>query len=129
VKLVGAASADSWPGAGTSCSAAAPAATRRSSGASAPRPERARPLRAPQFQRRLIMVNASATAPAVHTVPAAHSSALLARPIATLRLWLDVSRERRALRQLDTAALADIGMSREQACREAARPFWDVAPR
>jgi uncharacterized protein YjiS (DUF1127 family) len=33
-------------------------------------------------------------------------------------------RQRRALRQLDDALLTDIGVSREQAMREAAKWFW-----
>ncbi|PHQ98641.1 MAG: hypothetical protein COB39_08310 [Marinosulfonomonas sp.] len=34
--------------------------------------------------------------------------------------------QRRALRQLDSAALADLGLSYADAKREAGRPFWDV---
>lgn len=33
-------------------------------------------------------------------------------------------RQRRALAQLDDRLLRDIGVSREQAARESARPFW-----
>lgn len=33
-------------------------------------------------------------------------------------------RSRRALERLDDAALRDIGLTREQALREASRPFW-----
>jgi uncharacterized protein YjiS (DUF1127 family) len=46
---------------------------------------------------------------------------------ATLRRWIAVSRQRRALASLDADALADIGLSAAEARREAARPFWDVA--
>lgn len=35
-------------------------------------------------------------------------------------------RQRAALRRLDDAALADIGLDRQTAEREASRPFWDV---
>jgi uncharacterized protein YjiS (DUF1127 family) len=34
------------------------------------------------------------------------------------------SRERQALAQLDDDALKDIGVTRQQAIAEAARPFW-----
>jgi uncharacterized protein YjiS (DUF1127 family) len=39
---------------------------------------------------------------------------------------MERSRQRRDLRQLarDERLLADIGLSREQALREAAKPFW-----
>ncbi len=37
-----------------------------------------------------------------------------------------VRRERRELLKLDSRALADIGISREDALREASRPFLDV---
>lgn len=43
-------------------------------------------------------------------------------PGALLALW----RQRRALAVLDDAALQDIGVSRQSAKAEAARPFWDV---
>ncbi len=39
-----------------------------------------------------------------------------------LGLW----RSRRALAQLDHAALEDIGVSAQEAHREASRPIWDV---
>ncbi|UOA26337.1 DUF1127 domain-containing protein [Pseudosulfitobacter sp. DSM 107133] len=39
-----------------------------------------------------------------------------------LGLW----RSRRALAQLDQTALDDIGVSAEEAHREATRPIWDV---
>lgn len=50
-------------------------------------------------------------------------------PMAVLRLicvWLDRARSRRALRELaelDGSRLADIGLSREDALREASKPF------
>ncbi|SLN42089.1 hypothetical protein ROG8370_01763 [Roseovarius gaetbuli] len=43
-----------------------------------------------------------------------------------LRDMLAVSKQRNALRHLDDAALADIGLSRREAEREASRPFWDL---
>ncbi|MGX0878528.1 uncharacterized protein YjiS (DUF1127 family) [Roseovarius sp. MBR-154] len=44
----------------------------------------------------------------------------------TLGLLLDVRRQRRALLRLDDAALADLGLTRRAALREATRPFWDL---
>ena len=37
-----------------------------------------------------------------------------------------VYRQRRHLARLDDAALNDIGVSRDEAEREASRPFWDL---
>jgi uncharacterized protein YjiS (DUF1127 family) len=45
----------------------------------------------------------------------------------TVRIWSARSRERRALRELaelDDHFLKDIGVSRGQVLREAAKPFW-----
>jgi uncharacterized protein YjiS (DUF1127 family) len=46
----------------------------------------------------------------------------------TVRAWSARGHERRALRelteQLDDHLLKDIGISREQALREASKPFW-----
>jgi len=39
-----------------------------------------------------------------------------------LALW----RQRRALAKMDARQLADIGVTRDQARAEAARPLWDV---
>jgi uncharacterized protein YjiS (DUF1127 family) len=44
--------------------------------------------------------------------------------LATLRRWIDVSRERHALANLDDAALADLGLRREEVRREADKYFW-----
>lgn len=44
----------------------------------------------------------------------------------TLGRMLDVYRQRRALLRLDATALADIGLTRRDALREATRPFWDL---
>jgi uncharacterized protein YjiS (DUF1127 family) len=43
-----------------------------------------------------------------------------------LRDMLAVWTQRRDLRALDDDALADIGLSRREAEREARRPFWDL---
>jgi uncharacterized protein YjiS (DUF1127 family) len=45
----------------------------------------------------------------------------------TLRFWAGRSRQRRQLgelAELDNYLLRDIGVSREEALREAAKPFW-----
>ena len=41
----------------------------------------------------------------------------------------DLYRQRRALARLDDKALADIGLTREEAQIEANRPFWDIPTR
>lgn len=53
----------------------------------------------------------------------------LASPLATLARWRRVRRERLQLLELNDYMLNDIGLTREEAGREAARPFWDAAPR
>ena len=42
-----------------------------------------------------------------------------------LRRWLELSRQRRALAQLDERLLQDIGINRTDAVHESQRPFWD----
>jgi uncharacterized protein YjiS (DUF1127 family) len=49
------------------------------------------------------------------------------RPVAvaqTVADWVETRRTRRALGQLDDHLLKDIGISRDAAQFEAARPFW-----
>lgn len=55
---------------------------------------------------------------------ARRASSLLSR----IGMAFAVSRQRRALAQLDDAMLEDIGLTRSEAHREAERPAWD-APR
>jgi uncharacterized protein YjiS (DUF1127 family) len=43
---------------------------------------------------------------------------------AVVRTWVDRSRQRRALAELDDWLLRDIGLTRAQAEHEAAKPFW-----
>jgi len=50
------------------------------------------------------------------------------RPIALLRAAVALSRQRRQLAALDATRLDDLGLTAQDARREAARPFWD-APR
>lgn len=45
-----------------------------------------------------------------------------------IRLWLQISRERRALTRLTPEQLRDIGLDEDAAIAEASRAFWD-APR
>jgi|GraSoiStandDraft_30_1057271.scaffolds.fasta_scaffold2733125_2 uncharacterized protein YjiS (DUF1127 family) len=56
------------------------------------------------------------------------SSSPTARWMDGVRIWSARCRERRSLRelmeQLDDRLLEDIGISRKQARREAAKPFW-----
>lgn len=44
--------------------------------------------------------------------------------MAALAVWAERARARRSLATLDDRMLADIGATREQAAREAAKPFW-----
>jgi len=48
----------------------------------------------------------------------------LSRAHAWLRRAMEVSRQRRALYQLDDVALSDLGLSRADAWQEADKPFW-----
>ncbi|MEM7271130.1 MAG: DUF1127 domain-containing protein [Pseudomonadota bacterium] len=48
---------------------------------------------------------------------------------ATVKLWLNTMRERRALKRMSYSQLEDIGVSPKAADAEAARPFWDVSGR
>jgi uncharacterized protein YjiS (DUF1127 family) len=50
------------------------------------------------------------------------ASALAAIP--TVALWLERGRSRRVLAMLDDHQLRDIGISRADALRESAKPFW-----
>ena len=62
-------------------------------------------------------------------VPA--SARARARPSFLQRLaeWSRVARERRRLMGLDEHILKDIGLTPEEAYREATRPFWDIEGR
>ncbi|MBI3436858.1 MAG: DUF1127 domain-containing protein [Proteobacteria bacterium] len=41
-----------------------------------------------------------------------------------IRIWIGRRRQRRVLTALEDRLLADIGLSRDQAGREAVKPFW-----
>lgn len=53
------------------------------------------------------------------------AAAAAARAIDTLLRWQELASQRQALLSLDPRMLADIGLSRADAAREAARPFWE----
>jgi uncharacterized protein YjiS (DUF1127 family) len=44
--------------------------------------------------------------------------------LATLALWAERRRQRRALLELDAALLRDIGLSGADAWHESSKPFW-----
>jgi len=60
----------------------------------------------------------------MHYAPARRPA--LRSPLGLFAEALVVWQQRRALARLDDARLCDIGLSREDARREAARPVWDV---
>ena len=49
---------------------------------------------------------------------------LTRRILDTVKLWFARAAERRQLKQLDDRLLADIGLDRQDALTEAAKPFW-----
>jgi uncharacterized protein YjiS (DUF1127 family) len=49
---------------------------------------------------------------------------ILSGLIETVAVWIARRRQRRVLAALDQHLLEDVGLSREQARREAAKPFW-----
>jgi uncharacterized protein YjiS (DUF1127 family) len=60
------------------------------------------------------------------TIRRVEMQSTLGRLAETLRLGMAAQRQRQALGALDTAALADIGLSLNAAKIEANRPFWDI---
>lgn len=63
-----------------------------------------------------------ATLSSIRIAPASRSVSLIGRVFTMLSLY----QGRRTLARLDEALLSDIGISREEAYREAKRPMWDV---
>ena len=51
----------------------------------------------------------------------------LAAPLLTLVKWYRVAQDRAALRSLPAERLNDLGLTRQEARREAQRPFWDAS--
>jgi uncharacterized protein YjiS (DUF1127 family) len=58
--------------------------------------------------------------------PQLEPSGNLATILPTLREWRQRASTRRALSQLSTAALQDIGIDQDRADAEAAKPFWRI---
>jgi uncharacterized protein YjiS (DUF1127 family) len=59
--------------------------------------------------------------------PSWHHGGLMRLGGAAVRLvwsWMERSRQRRALAKLDDRLLHDIGLTRDEARRECANPFW-----
>ena len=46
--------------------------------------------------------------------------------VSLLLLWMERSRQRAALAELNDDQLSDIGLSRQDVRRECAKPFWDA---
>ena len=64
-----------------------------------------------------------------HRCPASAASATrsatsLGRMLGLVRLWIEKRRQRLELAELNDHQLADIGLTRDEARREAAQPFW-----
>ena len=68
----------------------------------------------------------------MHALTANHAAAFRAprkprfSPLRTIMTAIKVQRERNALMRMEDHELADIGLTREEAMREAARPIWDL---
>ena len=60
------------------------------------------------------------------TIRRVEMQSTLDRLVETLRLGCIAQRQRQALRGMDAARLADIGLTERAALTEANRPFWDV---
>ena len=58
--------------------------------------------------------------------PLARSLARSLAPAKTIGRYLSLARQRRALAGLEPHRLEDIGITRQDALREAARPVWDA---
>lgn len=56
--------------------------------------------------------------------PRRAGSSLLQVALARVELWHRRARDRRLLAQLETHMLRDIGITHEDALREARKPFW-----
>ncbi|MFC7705251.1 DUF1127 domain-containing protein [Plastorhodobacter daqingensis] len=70
-------------------------------------------------------VNTMTTAPSLAR-PAALAPSRRWNTLALLSQWRELRRQRLRLADLDDAALRDIGITREEASREARRPAWDA---
>ena len=66
-------------------------------------------------------VNLLSTGPKVFT---GNTHSIIQQLMATITLWRQRSRQRQQLANLSTQQLRDIGISADQADREASKPFW-----
>ena len=62
--------------------------------------------------------------PAHRAQPRQAPASFLAEALVTVRLWVERSRQRRALIAMEDRLLDDIGISRAEADREYRKPFW-----
>ncbi len=62
--------------------------------------------------------------PALSALRAYARSMTYQRWLRVIGAWIEVSRQRRALADLDDHLLDDIGITRSEAAREIAKPFW-----
>lgn len=60
------------------------------------------------------------------TLTVARLASRFATPRKGLFRYIDLYRQRRALASMDKAQLMDLGLTREEAEIEAARPIWDA---
>jgi uncharacterized protein YjiS (DUF1127 family) len=60
----------------------------------------------------------------VRLLPRRGLAFLGAAAVRAVLLWMERSRQRRALAELDDRLLCDIGLTREEARQECANPFW-----
>ena len=68
----------------------------------------------------------------ISTLPARATrrhAGLLARILATVRLWRQRSRERAMLAELNARELADFGANTADVWRELNAPFWHIPPK
>jgi uncharacterized protein YjiS (DUF1127 family) len=71
-----------------------------------------------------LSVNESGTSGGHTATDPAERPRVLFKGICTLRVWMARRRQRQALAALNDHLLNDIGVSRNEARREAAKPFW-----
>lgn len=65
------------------------------------------------------------TQPSIATPFITKPSGSAARLLKTISIWMQRSRQRKHLAQLDKHLLDDIGLTEEMAAKEIAKPFWN----